>query len=206
MADQTPHIEPRFSASGSLAQEYFDRLYSERADPWDFTTSAYEAEKYEATLAALPRSRYLSALELGCSIGVLTRLLASRCDRLLATDICKAALDSARKRCRDLAHVRTEQRDVSWSFPRGPFDLIVVSEVAYYLSLPDLAKLRRRIADELAPQGHLILVHYTGPTNYPLTALQVHQAFREWEGKAWSLVAAGPSKFYRLDLFESLDP
>ena len=85
MADQTPRIKPSLSATGSLAPQYFERLYAESADPWDFEASPYETAKYAATLAALPRPRYANALELGCSIGVLTRQLAPRCERLLAT-------------------------------------------------------------------------------------------------------------------------
>ena len=96
MADQTPRIEPKLSASGSLAPEYFERLYAQSADPWDFEASPYEAAKYAATLAALPRPRYANAFELGCSIGVLTRALAPRCERLLATDVSEAALAQAR--------------------------------------------------------------------------------------------------------------
>src|ERR1700744_4973631 len=79
MSQNTPQIEPRLGVSGSFDGEYFDLLYAQRSDPWDFATSPYEAAKYAATLAALPKPRYKNALELGCSIGVLTQQLAPRC-------------------------------------------------------------------------------------------------------------------------------
>ena len=82
----------------SLTVSYFDALYAASPDPLDFETSPYEAEKYAATLAALPRPRYRRALEVGCAIGVLTALLAPRCDALLALDGAEAALDRARRR------------------------------------------------------------------------------------------------------------
>ena len=69
---------------GSLPAGYFEALYAAAPDPWDFEGSDYERGKYAATLAALPQPRYARALEVGCSIGVLTALLAPRCDRLLA--------------------------------------------------------------------------------------------------------------------------
>ncbi len=202
MSERTPHIPPTRSASGSLTSDYFDQLYAASADPWEFATSRYEAEKYAATLAALPRPPYASALELGCSIGVLTRQLAVHCDRLLAIDISEAALNQARERCADLPHVRFEQRDMAAEFPAGRFDLVLVSEVGYYLASGDLERLRDRIAHALAPHGHLLLVHYTGETNYPLSGDAVHDCFRAHTTR-WRLVQSRAGTQYRLDLFEA---
>ncbi len=202
MAEDTPEIDPTWSATGSLAPEYFARLYAARADPWDFATSAYEAEKYAATLAALPRPRYAAAFEPGCSIGVLTERLAPRCAHLLATDVSETALAQARQRCAGLPEVTFEQRDLAERFPAGTFDLIVLSEVGYYFSRPDLEILRARIAEALAPEGHLLLVHYTGETNYPLSADHVHETFLALVGPAWRQLKAQRSDRYRLDLLE----
>lgn len=124
--------------------------------------------------------RYASALELGCSIGVFTRLLAPRCDVLLATDVSAVALARARERCADQPHVRCAQRELPAQFPRGTFDLILVSEVGYYFSAPDLEILRSKISAALAPGGHLLLVHFTGQTHYPLSAEVIHAAFLAW--------------------------
>ena len=64
---------------------HFDRLYGADPDPWKFATSDYERDKYAATLAALPDRRFTRCYEVGCSIGVLTRQLAPRCDAILAS-------------------------------------------------------------------------------------------------------------------------
>jgi len=205
MSEETPHIEPTWSATGSLRPEYFDSLYAANGDPWAFASSPYEAVKYAATLAALPQTRYDDALELGCSIGVLTQQLAPRCARLLATDIAEAALSRARSRCADLPQITFERRDLTTEFPLGRFDLILVSEVGYYLSQADLDWLRTRIASALAPGGDVVLVHYTGVTNYPLSADAVHETFLAWEGADWISVAAQRTESYRLDVFTRLD-
>lgn len=204
MAERTPQIEPKLTATGSLAADYFDRLYAASGDPWDFETSAYEAQKYAATLAALPRPRYECALELGCSIGVLTQLLAPRCETVLATDVSEAALARARARCARLSHVRFERCDLFTQFPAGTFDLILMSEVGYYFSASDLEKLRAKIATALAPRGHLLLVHFTGETNYPLTADAVHESFLARSKSSWSHLLATRGEGYRLDLLEDL--
>ena len=119
----------------SLPPSYFDRVYADDPDPWSFETSTYENEKYAVTLAELPRARYHSAFEIGCSIGVLTEQLAARCDALLSVDVAERALEQARTRCADLPHVRCDVLRVPEAFPDALFDLIVVSEVGYYWSL-----------------------------------------------------------------------
>ena len=65
----------------SIEPDYFEKLFSEQGDPWGFETRAYEAAKYDATLAALPPGRFADALEVGCANGVLTARLGPLCDR-----------------------------------------------------------------------------------------------------------------------------
>ena len=63
-------------------RQHFERLYSANPDPWGFQTSAYEQAKYRRTVEALGDRRFASVLEVGCSIGILTRMLAPRCDAI----------------------------------------------------------------------------------------------------------------------------
>ncbi|PAP75849.1 class I SAM-dependent DNA methyltransferase [Rubrivirga marina] len=180
-----PPTRAHRTASGSIDPAYFERLYRAEADPWAYATSPYETAKYAATLAALPRDRYASALEVGCSIGVLTERLAPRCGRLLAVDVSEAALARARRRCARLGHVAFERRALPSEAPAGPFDLAVVSEVGYYLAPVDWAEALDRLAVSVGAGGHLVLVHWTGETDYPQTADAVHGAARDhaaWEG------------------------
>ena len=109
----------------SLPPAYFDALYGQDPDPWGFATSAYEAAKYAATMAALPRTRYAAALEIGCSIGVLTSALAQRCDTVMAIDVAETALHQARQRNAGHAHVRFARQRFPTMVPEGSFDLIV---------------------------------------------------------------------------------
>jgi predicted TPR repeat methyltransferase len=148
---------------------WFEALYAQDPDPWHFASSAYEAAKYDATLAALPRAHYAHALEVGCAIGVLTARLAPRCDGLVAIDAAEAALEAARMRCAGLAQVALHRMAVPGDWPEGRFDLILLSEVLYYLDAADLAALAARVAESLAPGGDLLLVHWTGATDYPLS-------------------------------------
>lgn len=144
------------------APGYFERMYDEAADPWHLAERAYEHRKYSLTVASLPRARYGSAFEPGCSIGVLTAMLASRCDELLATDPVAAPLEGARARVPD-GHVRFEQASVPGQWPDGPLDLIVLSEVLYYLPEADRAQVIARVTSSLGAGGHLVLVHWRWP-------------------------------------------
>ncbi|MGA0531104.1 class I SAM-dependent DNA methyltransferase [Hansschlegelia sp. KR7-227] len=152
--------------SGSLPPGYFEDMYRADPDPWRFESSAYEAEKYDRTIAALGGRRYATALEIGCANGVLTRRLADHALDLLAIDVSETALARARTRCRD-GGVRFERRMFPSDVPEGPFDLIVLSEVAYYLDDADLATAARWLDGALRAHGDLLMVHWTGETDYP---------------------------------------
>ena len=197
-----PDVPPtagRRTPAGSIDAAYFQDLYDADPDPWRFASSPYEAAKYAATLGALPRARYHRALDVGCAIGVLTRQLAERCDQLVAIDVADAAIEQARARCAGLAHVSVERRAVPDETPAGPLDLAVVSEVGYYLSPSDLARFERQLAARVVPGGHVVLAHWTGQTDYPLTAEAVHSAFAAPD---WRAVSAGGTDAYRLDVVE----
>ncbi|TGE26022.1 methyltransferase domain-containing protein [Hymenobacter aquaticus] len=190
----------------TLPPSYFDAVYQANEDPWHFETSPYEHEKYAATVAALPRPRYAQAFEVGCSLGVLTEQLASRCGYLLAIDVAQAPLEKSRRRCAYLPQVEFEQRRLPEEFPASArFDLVVLSEVGYYWSKPDLALVADQLLEALEPGGHLLLVHWTPPVHdYPLTGDEVHDFFlaRAHAGGPLRHMHGFRRETYRLDLLE----
>ena len=187
----------------SLPPAYFHKIYARHTDPWNFETSPYERHKYDATLRSLPRDCYENALEVGCSIGVLTERLSDRAGRLLGLDISSRALEVARQRCVDKPSVDFACMRVPAQMPAGEFDLIVVSEVAYYWQLDDLALAATRLAERHAPGGHLVLVHLTEYVpDYPLRGDQVHDYWLsrpEWRG-----IQQERYERFRLDVLERL--
>lgn len=148
-----------------VAPDHFDRLYANDPDPWKFATSDYERDKYAATLAALPRPHYARAFEVGCSIGVLTRQLAARCDEILAVDVAEAALQNAAARCSGLPGVHFSRMVVPQDWPEGRLDLILFSEVLYYLSGAGRLAAARLSLQNLLPGGTIVLVNWHGPTD-----------------------------------------
>ena len=189
----------------TLPPAYFDKVYEANADPWDFEKSEYEAAKYAATMAALPREHYQSAFEIGCSIGVLTEKLTGRCHSLLAIDVSDAALAKARERCANLPQVRFEKSRFPAEFPAQTFDLIVVSEVGYYLAPDEWIGAIDKIGDRLNDGGDVILVHWTPFVHdYPQTGDQVHDAFARQTNHNFQHLNHAREPQYRLDVWRKL--
>ncbi len=187
--------------SGRLGREYFERLYESSPDPWNFETSEYERKKYRRTLESLGGRTFRRALEAGCSIGVFTEMLAPLCDELLAVDASERAVSSARKRLEKSPDIRVERRTLPEEAPDGAFDLIVASEVLYYLDREAMLDTLRIFEDSLAPGGLLLAVHWRRETEtYPLQGDEVHDLILSNTRLGHIKSEAEPE--YRLDLFE----
>lgn len=144
----------------SRSRESFDAHYERKPEGWDFDGSWYERRKRAVTLAALPRERYRSALELGCATGVLTAELTERSDAVLGTDISAAPLERARHRA---PAARFVQAALPAEWPSGRWDLVVMSEVGYYLSPADLDATIDRVLASLDDDGVLVACHWRHP-------------------------------------------
>jgi len=184
-----------------IPPDHFDRLYASNPDPWAFATSGYERDKYAATLAALPRPRFARCFEVGCSIGVLTRDLAGRCDEVLAVDVADAALDQARARCADLSGVTCANMVLPGAWPDGQFDLVIFSEVLYYLGIPGLQQAARQTVDCLLPGGTVVLVNWRGPTDGACTGEEAADLFTAAAPSLRTTHLARAEK-YRLDVLQ----
>ena len=193
----------KLNPRSTLSKTYFDDVYANSPDPWNFETSDYEREKYLATISAIPIGNYPKAFEIGCSIGVLTEMLVDRCGHLVAMDISKAALARANER---LSHLSTKVDlilgGVPDAFPSGNFDLIVMSEVGYYFAKNDLLRVSKQIWNGLNKNGVLVLVHWIHfVQDYPLSGDDVHNSFNELE---WAHPKELRTTDYRLDVYRKL--
>jgi predicted TPR repeat methyltransferase len=186
-----------------LGREYFEGLYAESDDPWNFATSEYERTKYARTLTVLGERRFRRALEAGASIGVFTEMLADRCDELLAVDVSERAVAEARRRLSGREHVTVERRTLPEEMPGGPFDLIVASEVLYYFPREEMLALLEGFERELAPGGSLLAVHWRRETKtYPMQGDEVHELLAQntrLHSKETII-----EQDYRLDLYEDV--
>ncbi len=141
---------------------YFERLYGASDDPYGLRTRWYEQRKRDVTLAALPHSSYRWAYEPGCGAGELTAALATRCGAVLASDFSEHALVSARERTTHLTNVRLAAHALpdEWPFSAAPFDLIVISEMGYFLEADAMRRMAICCAESLSPDGVLVACHW----------------------------------------------
>jgi trans-aconitate methyltransferase len=158
------------------SQSFFETMYRRDADPWAFASSKYEQSRYEAILQAIGQRQYQSAFEPGCSIGVLTERLAGICGHVQAMDISPSAVHRACIRCKDLPNVEITCGAIPQLLPSGPFDLVVFSEIGYYLEEYELQAVGSKLVERLLENGVFLAAHWLGnSTDHILSGDRVHE-------------------------------
>jgi predicted TPR repeat methyltransferase len=167
----------------TTSQSFFEAKYQRQRDPWNFASDVYEQGRYQQIVRALSHRHYAVAFEPGCSIGVLTEQLAAMCRKVHAIDISPSAAESARKRCGHLAHVEITSGPLSGLIPCEPLDLIVFSEIGYYLSEVQLDELAKTLMNRLTPGGVFLASHWTGNSeDHLISGDRVHEILRAVDG------------------------
>ncbi|PVY96719.1 class I SAM-dependent methyltransferase [Actinomycetospora cinnamomea] len=189
----------------SLPAEHFDDIYAREDDPWGIEHGWYEERKRACVLAALPRERYARAFEPGCAGGALSAGLAGRCDALVCWDPVTRAVEAARARLAEQGHVRVEQAAVPARTPDGTFDLVVVSELVYYLDADDREAFWRVVEDALRPGGHLLAVHWLREApEYPVEGAAVHDELAS--RSAFARTVRHEEADFRLEVYTRVPP
>jgi SAM-dependent methyltransferase len=188
-------------AGAHMTHADFEARYQANPDPWGYETSGYERRKYDATLAACGTGSYHRALELGSSIGIFSARLAPRCHSLVTIDAAPSAVADARRRLAGMPSVQVLLGAIPGAIPEASFDLVVASEILYYLEPDELAATLARLRDVLATHGRLVAVHWRpSGDERPFTAAEVHAVVRR---QAWlSPVLSAPTDDYLLDVLE----
>jgi SAM-dependent methyltransferase len=166
----------------------FEAAYTESADPWASASPRYRYQKlkFDRLIALLPEQRFADALDLGCGLGLLSQKLAKRAERVLGIDIATAAIKQARQRGAAFSNLEFEAGDIM-NLPLsldGKFDLVVVTDVLYYLSPLDevvLKSVARRIADLLSLGGTCLLADHFFFSADPVSRVsrKIHRAFSD---------------------------
>jgi trans-aconitate methyltransferase len=123
---------------------------------------------------------YGTVYEPGCSIGVLTQQLGEMAKRVIACDFAPSAVEQAKLRCVDQPNVEILCADIRIFVPDTPLDLIVFSEIGYYLSPQELSRLAPQWADRLVPDGEFLAAHGLGESSaHILHGKRVHEALNQ---------------------------
>jgi SAM-dependent methyltransferase len=138
----------------------FDLKFRGNVDPWNYRHSRFEHQKRKVLIEACGCAKRGRGLELACANGETTRELSQLCLKLTAIDGSPTALAEAQRRHGHIQGLKFLRASLPTEMPKGPFDLIVVSEIAYYLRSHDLARLARNLPYALAPGGRVIVLDH----------------------------------------------
>ena len=162
---------------------YFDAMFAQNDDPWKFRSRWYERRKRALTMACLPKERFTYVFEPGCANGELSAKLATRCNRLLATDGVDKAVSLSKIRLKDYANVDVRKAWVPDQWPCDKFDLIVLSEFLFYLQPAVVHQIALKAQATLLPGGVILACHWRHPVEHcALNGDQVHALLNECIG------------------------
>lgn len=142
----------------AIDPEGFEAMFRGDVDPWNYGASPFEAFKRQALLRACGDRVRGRTLELACANGETTLALAPLSLSLLALDSSPTVIAEAARRTAHLPRVETRQAVLPQDMPRGHFDLVVVSEILYYLAPRDADLLMARLVEVTC--GRIVIVHH----------------------------------------------
>ena len=162
----------------TTSEAFFEDKYRASEDPWEFAKNSYELSRYEAILRLLGDRMYRLAFEPGCSVGVLTEKLATRCERVDAYDISPTAVKRARDRCMQVKNVNIYQASLRDCSPAGA-DLYLLCEVGYYMTKEELGRLLEEHLACLGPHAVVVGCHWLGfSPDHVIGGDEVHEAIQ----------------------------
>ena len=147
-------------AGQNKALEGYFNWWHRQSDPWKHAVDPDEIAKFRVTVAALSTRRYERILDVGCSEGVLTRMVSVEhpTAAILGVDISERAIKRAMRSAN--ANLQFKRLDILTGRPGGHFDLVLCSESLYYFGGGALLRLAsERLSRLLEPEAHLVLVH-----------------------------------------------
>ena len=189
--------------SEAVPRGHFDAMFQKSSDPWGYDSVAYEADRFRRTIAALEGKHFNSALELGCANGALTAQLINCCTTLVAIDTAKAALDAARMRLDGHSGVDFRLGNLPDDLPEGRYDLIVLSDMLYYLGLQGVVRLMALLQTRAEPVCRIVMTNYLGETDCSLSG-EMAAEIALAHAPGWATVHASRTERLRIDVIERI--
>lgn len=184
---------------------FFDHFF-DAGDPFGFDLNPEERLKFQKTLEVCGEGPLGRVLELGCAVGSFTEILAPRATDVLAVDVSQAAVDQVIQRLQGHPNVRAMAMDIPAEFPDETFDLVVASDVLYYLPIEELKRCLARIEAALSDGAAFVAVHYVPRMGSVLNGDEAHDVLVAHSTLRHTLAERtefGPGRTYRVDRFET---
>jgi SAM-dependent methyltransferase len=181
----------------------FENKFRANIDAWDYSHSPFERAKRGLLLRACGPLKHGRVLELGCAIGETTRELARLSLRLVAVDASPTALKEAARRIPRRQHIRFQRAILPGQMPRGPFDVIVISELVYYLRAHHLNSLADRSFAALAPGGIAVVLNHRRPfEDASVIPALAHHRLRSRLAKRMAILRDDPYRHFDITVLQ----
>ena len=133
-----------------LVRGDFDRIALLSDDSWNHNTH------YHRTLLKHIPPDCGECLDVGCGTGAFSRLLAERCEGVLALDLAPRAIQIARERSSGMHNIDFQVADATtWGFPAERFDCIASIATLHHLPI---AETLQRMASALRIGGTIVIL------------------------------------------------
>ena len=185
--------------------EGFEALFQTDPDPWDYESSPFEAHKRKVLLNHIGLRSRGRVLELACANGVTTQALMMCALRTTALDASATAIAHAQTRLKDGDRLRLLRTNLPGGMPRELLDLIVVSEIVYYLRRDAYTRLAKEILTRIAPGGRVVVLHHH--VSFPDATVRPEQAHRDFARlleERLKLVRSSRYARYRVSVFDAV--
>ncbi len=196
-----PVHDRKSAESEAVPTRHFDAMFEKSSDPWGYDINVYEADRFRRTVAALDGKHFESALELGCANGALTAQLINSCTAIVAIDTAQAALDAARDRLGSHRGVEFLKGNLPDDLPEGQYDLIVLSDMLYYLGLQGVVRLMALIETRAEPACRIVMTNYLGDTDCSLSG-EMAAEIALAHASGWATVHTSRTERLRIDVLE----
>ena len=188
------------------ATDFSGRYESSDRDSWSYTADPAHLERLQRILKALSPLSGKKVLELGCAEGFITKEIAKQAAQVVACELSPLAAERTRNVCVGLP-VTVIAGDIRSNIPDGTFDLVLASDVFYYLTAAELSKVLNDIALRANTDCRLVMANEWNESYSQLTSPDEIAATIS-DTKLWKLtqraVTRAPHGFHTIATFDFL--
>lgn len=141
-----------------ILNRVYDLAYRLKNDLFESEASEYEQHKLNRLIEIICQQNYKNVLDVGCGIGILAEKISPCCQRIIGIDFSPKAISLARNRCGKLENVSFLERDIRTFDFQDDYDLIIFSEVLYYLEDKFIERIINRLKKNLSDSARIIIV------------------------------------------------
>jgi 2-polyprenyl-3-methyl-5-hydroxy-6-metoxy-1,4-benzoquinol methylase len=173
----------RFDRSNTPSR--FNRFYWLDGDPFGAKNAKYELSKQDRLLDLISKREKYNALDVGCGNGFFSRRIAEHCEHLHGIDFSSQAIRLAQANCEEHLNISLAEQDIRSFQTSSSFDLIICSEVLYYLQGTELDDVVRNLHSISAPGAWLGLVGRAEAQLVPASLQKWFERIEHVEDKDW---------------------